>query len=74
MFEHHLQRWLHSFSELPVRAAVGETFQVMREEIVPEEGDRWGNKLARIASAIRRPGSQVTRDAAKPKQPGPPEA
>jgi Uncharacterised nucleotidyltransferase len=74
VFESHLQRWLRSFSERPFHAALGESVHVLREEIVPEEGDSWRAKLSRMVSAIRRPGSQVQRDTAASKQPGPPES
>jgi len=61
VFENHLQRWLHVFWELPFPAALGQTTQVLRSEVVPAEGESWGAKLGRVAGAVRNPGAAVER-------------
>ena len=55
VLENHLERWLHSFSELPPAAALGATAAVLRQEFLPTPGEPWRHKLIRVAHAFRHP-------------------
>jgi hypothetical protein len=55
VLENHLERWLHSFSELPPTAALGATAAVLRQEFLPTPGEPWRHKLIRVAHAFRHP-------------------
>jgi hypothetical protein len=55
VLDNHLQRWLHFFWELPVWSAVLQTGTALRQEVMPEPGESWRHKLARVGSAVLHP-------------------
>jgi hypothetical protein len=55
VLDNHLQRWLHFFWELPPWSAVRQTGAALRQELLPEPGESWPEKLARVRSALLHP-------------------
>jgi hypothetical protein len=53
VLESHLERWLSNFAVLPPRRAVRELSSVVAQEVRPEEGETWPQKLARTRTAFR---------------------
>jgi hypothetical protein len=60
VLENHLQRWLHSFWELPFRQALLQTGGSLRQELLPEPGESWREKLVRAKSALLHPRRPMT--------------
>lgn len=53
VLESHLERWLSNFAVLPTGRALRELSSVIRDEIRPEAGETWAQKLARTRTAFR---------------------
>jgi hypothetical protein len=53
VLESHLERWLSNFAVLPPRRALVELSLVVGDEIRPEAGETWAQKLARTRTAVR---------------------
>ncbi|MDX6408870.1 MAG: hypothetical protein QOE13_1941 [Gaiellaceae bacterium] len=53
VFESHLERWIAGFWALPVRAALRAAASSAVRSFAPEEGETWGEKLARTRLAFR---------------------
>ena len=60
VLENHLLRWLHSFWELPFRRALLRTGGVLRQELLPQPGEAWRDKLVRVRSALLHPSRSMT--------------
>jgi hypothetical protein len=60
VLENHLQRWLHSFWERPFRQALLQTGGALRQELLPEPGESWRDKLLRAKSALLHPRRSMT--------------
>jgi hypothetical protein len=64
VLDNHLQRWLHAFWERPLHAAVAATASAFRQEVLPEPGETWHEKLTRAAHAVRHPRQPLSAHAA----------
>lgn len=53
VLESHLERWLSNFAVLPPGRAARELASVLVQEIRPEAGETWAEKLARTRRAFR---------------------
>ena len=60
VLDNHLQRWLHAFWERPLHAAVAATMGAVRQELLPEPGEGWRDKLTRAGHALRHPGTPLS--------------
>jgi hypothetical protein len=60
VLDNHLQRWLHTFWERPPHAAVAATMGAVRQELLPEPGEGWRDKLTRAGHALRHPGTPLS--------------
>ena len=56
VLESHLQRWLGPFWGLPAAAALMESGRVLRQDMTPEAGESWRDKLGRVPRAIQHAG------------------
>ena len=55
VLDNHLERWLHTFWELPPPAAFFATAGVLRQEFLPTPDEPWRDKLIRVRHAVRHP-------------------
>jgi Uncharacterised nucleotidyltransferase len=55
VMESHLESWLSPFWGLPADKALANTVHVLRDEMSPDPGETWRDKLARTAIALRHP-------------------
>lgn len=55
VLEDQLRAWLQGFSKLPPRLALKDTRDALRRKLRPAPEEPWGEKLARIAHAVRHP-------------------
>ncbi|HEU5243084.1 MAG TPA: nucleotidyltransferase family protein [Gaiellaceae bacterium] len=53
VFETHLQAALHPFWERPPGPAASESLAAIRADLLPADGESWGQKLGRVPRAIR---------------------
>lgn len=53
VFENHLRTWMGPLLALPLRGAIVELGYVLHSELVPQEGESWGNRARRIWAAAR---------------------
>ena len=53
VLEQHLERWMSPFWALPTRRAFANTVKILRDELAPEAGESWRDKLSRTATALR---------------------
>lgn len=53
VLESHLERWLSNFAVLPPGRAARELASVLVQEVRPEAGETWAQKLARTRTAFR---------------------
>jgi hypothetical protein len=60
VLDNHLQRWLHSFWELPFRPALLATGAVLRQDVLPEPGESWREKLVRVKHGLLHPGRSMS--------------
>ena len=60
VFDNHLQRWLHSFWELPFHRALLATGTAFEQALLPEPGESWREKLVRVRHAVLHPGSAMS--------------
>ena len=70
VFESHLERLLEGFWELPAHAAVLKTSRVLWDDITPLPGEKWRDKVARVAAATRDAGAPASRRQAGDRAPG----
>ena len=61
VFESHLSHWMSPFWELPAWRALTSMPAVLRDEINPEEDERWRDKLGRTVTAVRHSGMPRSR-------------
>ena len=59
--ESHLERWLSPFWSRRPRPALGAALAAVRTDFVPEEGESWRVKGARVAQALRTPFRRLSR-------------
>jgi Uncharacterised nucleotidyltransferase len=55
VLDNHLQRWLHSFWELPFGRALLATGSALRQELLPAPGESWRGKFVRVRNAVLHP-------------------
>jgi hypothetical protein len=60
LLANHVTRWLHSFWELPPRAAAGQLGAAFRMTVLPAPGESWGEKLARTGHSLKHPGEPMS--------------
>jgi hypothetical protein len=60
VLDNHLQRWLHSFWELPFSRALLATRAALRQAVLPEPGESWRDKLVRVRHAVLHPGRPMS--------------
>jgi Uncharacterised nucleotidyltransferase len=60
VLDNHLMRWLHSFWELPPRAAVADLRTALRLTFLPNADESWGEKLVRTRQGLLHPGTRMS--------------
>jgi hypothetical protein len=58
--ENHVERWLHGFWGFSPRLALRRIRAELRQELVPYPGERWRDKLIRVAYALTHPRAPVS--------------
>lgn len=61
VLDNHLQRWLHTFSELPLHSALITVAETLRLEVLPTPEESWHDKLVRVRHAVTHPQAPVSR-------------
>lgn len=60
VLENHVQRWLSPYWALPFQQALMTTPAILRQELFPESGEPWGDKLRRMGNALVHPSRSMS--------------
>ncbi len=53
VLENHLQRWFSDFWVMPAHRAIARVPATLRDELRPEDGESWSDKISRSVRAVR---------------------